>query len=185
MRSFDCSAYSRIWNGNVAHIKSLYLFLIREKTAEKTLKSDSIYTMIFNKLPIKIVIHTLKILQHLRKYVKIEKWKLYKGIISSVHWKQLNNFLSIINTKKRNYKSDIALKVLKVTQFDIGSQIAQKMKFSIKDFFSKCDQILRKLRIWSYLLKKSFMENFVFLCSVNDITRKIIRLKYFIEKSES
>ena len=34
------------------------------------------------------------------------------------------------------------------------------MKFSIKDFFSKCDQISRKLRIWSHLLKKSFMENF-------------------------
>ena len=30
----------------------------------------------------------------------------------------------------------------------------QKMKFSIKDFFSKCDQIRRKLRIWSHLLKK-------------------------------
>ena len=29
------------------------------------------------------------------------------------------------------------------------------MKFSIKDFFSKCDQIRRKLRIWSHLLKKS------------------------------
>ena len=33
------------------------------------------------------------------------------------------------------------------------------MKFSIKDFFSKCDQILRKLRIWSHLLKKFLMEN--------------------------
>ena len=32
---------------------------------------------------------------------------------------------------------------------------AQKRKFSIKDFFSKCDQIRRKLRIWSHLLKKS------------------------------
>ena len=42
---------------------------------------------------------------------------------------------------------------------------AQKMKFSIKDFFSKCDQILRKLRIWSHLLKKSLMENFIF-CAV-------------------
>ena len=31
--------------------------------------------------------------------------------------------------------------------------IAQKMKFSIKDFFSKCDQIRRKLRMWSPLLK--------------------------------
>ena len=32
---------------------------------------------------------------------------------------------------------------------------AQKMKFSFTDFFSKCYQILRKLRIWSHLLKKS------------------------------
>ena len=38
----------------------------------------------------------------------------------------------------------------------------QKMKFSIKDFSSKCNQIRRKLRIWSYLLKKSLMENFIF-----------------------
>ena len=36
------------------------------------------------------------------------------------------------------------------------------MKFSIKDFFSKCDQIRRKLRIWSHLLKKSLMQNFIF-----------------------
>ena len=36
------------------------------------------------------------------------------------------------------------------------------MKFSIKNFFSKCDQIRRKPRIWSHLLKKSLMENFIF-----------------------
>ena len=36
------------------------------------------------------------------------------------------------------------------------------MKFSIKDFFSKCDLIRKKLRIWSHLLKKSLMENFTF-----------------------
>ena len=38
------------------------------------------------------------------------------------------------------------------------------MKSSIKDFFSKCDQIHSILRICSHLLKKSFMENFIFLC---------------------
>ena len=48
---------------------------------------------------------------------------------------------------------------------------AQKMKFSIKDLFSKCDQIRRKLRIWSHLLKKSLMENFIF-CAVTN-TRKV------------
>ena len=35
-------------------------------------------------------------------------------------------------------------------------------KVFIKDFFSKCDQIHRKLQIWSHLLKKSFMENAIF-----------------------
>ena len=50
---------------------------------------------------------------------------------------------------------------------------AQKTKFSIKDFFSKCGQIRRKLRIWSYLLKKSLMENFIF-CAVH--------LPQFLEK---
>ena len=38
------------------------------------------------------------------------------------------------------------------------------MKFSIKDLFNKCDQIHSFLRIWSHLLKKSLMENFIF-CS--------------------
>ena len=42
---------------------------------------------------------------------------------------------------------------------------AQKMKFSITDFLSKCDQIHSFLRIWSHLLKKSVMENFISFCS--------------------
>ena len=41
--------------------------------------------------------------------------------------------------------------------------------FSIKNFFSKCDQIRRKLRIWSHILKKSLMENFIF-CTVKVLT---------------
>ena len=39
------------------------------------------------------------------------------------------------------------------------------MWFFIKDFFSKCDQIHRKLQIWTHLLKKWLMENFIF-CAV-------------------
>ena len=39
------------------------------------------------------------------------------------------------------------------------------MKFCIKEFFGKCDQIRRKLRIWSHLLKKPLMENVIF-CEV-------------------
>ena len=36
---------------------------------------------------------------------------------------------------------------------------AQKMTFSIKNFFSKCKQIHKKLQIWSHVLKKPLMEN--------------------------
>ena len=39
---------------------------------------------------------------------------------------------------------------------------AQKMKLYIKNFFSKWDQIRRKLRILSYLRKKSLKGNFIF-----------------------
>ena len=42
---------------------------------------------------------------------------------------------------------------------------AHKMKFSIKDFFSKQDQICSFLRICAQLLKKSVMKNFIF-CAV-------------------
>ena len=49
------------------------------------------------------------------------------------------------------------------------------MKFSIKDFFSKCDQIRSFPRIWSHLLKKRLMENYIF-CAVpiDDVTDLVI-----------
>ena len=42
------------------------------------------------------------------------------------------------------------------------SLLYKKMKFSIRDFFSECDQISSFLRIWSHLLKKPLMESFIF-----------------------
>ena len=45
------------------------------------------------------------------------------------------------------------------------------MKFSIKDFFSKCDQICSFLPIWSHLVNKSLMENFIFCALVNEINK--------------
>ena len=56
---------------------------------------------------------------------------------------------------------------------------AQKMKFSIQDFFSKCDQFRRKLRIWSHLLKESLMGNFIF-CAVNAINTPGITFKWTV-----
>ena len=50
---------------------------------------------------------------------------------------------------------------------------AQTMKFAFKNFFRKCDQIRSFLRIWSHLLKKFQMENFIF-CAV----RLILRIKH-------
>ena len=52
------------------------------------------------------------------------------------------------------------ISILKTT-----TDTAHKMKFSNKNFFSKCDQICRKLWICSHLLKKSLTENFIF-CAV-------------------
>ena len=49
---------------------------------------------------------------------------------------------------------------------------AQKMKFSIMDFFSKCNQIRRFLWNWSHLLKKSLMENLIF-CAVSWFRKKL------------
>ena len=51
-------------------------------------------------------------------------------------------------------------------QLTIFHHTAQKMNFSIKGFFSKCDQIRSFLRIWSQLPKKSLKENFIF-CAVS------------------
>ena len=39
----------------------------------------------------------------------------------------------------------------------------KKKKFAVKDFFSKCEQIRRKLRICSHLEKKFRMENIIFV----------------------
>ena len=57
---------------------------------------------------------------------------------------------------------------LLIVLISTGIDTEQKLKFSINGFFSKCDQIRRKLRIWSHLLKKSLMEDFIF-CAVRAV----------------
>ena len=52
------------------------------------------------------------------------------------------------------------------------------MKFFIKDFCSKCDQIPRKLRIWSNLLKKSLKENLIF-CAVNEMKQGDYQCRFY------
>ena len=83
-----------------------------------------------------------------------------KRIIASVFWVLLKSQIIVLLNE------------------DMSKCTAQKMKFSIKDFSSKFDQIRRKLQIWSHLLEKSLMENFIsnntlsivmrMACSAND-----------------
>ena len=81
-------------------------------------------------------------------------------------------WLHLFNLRKNGYENDnlqsqhsISNTILTIHIWEKMNCTAQKMKFSIKDFFSECDQIRSFLRIWSHLLKKSLMENFIFLCS--------------------
>ena len=54
---------------------------------------------------------------------------------------------------------------------------AEKVKFSIKDFLSKCDQIRSFQQICSHLLKKSLIENFIFLAMSSKL--KIQRFSHY------
>ena len=61
--------------------------------------------------------------------------------------------------------------------------IARKIKFSIKAFLSKCDQIRRKLQFWLHLLKKTLMENFIFVQCLLCFLSAYMTLHLFFLKS--
>ena len=88
-------------------------------------------------LELRLMLNMLNIIVTFGKKIKLS----YGGLVNSVNG---------VN----NVRIELAVK---------GGYTAQKMKFSITDFFSKGEQIRRFLRIWSHLLKKSVMENFIFL----------------------
>ena len=48
------------------------------------------------------------------------------------------------------------------SDYTAETRTAQKMKFCIKSFFSKCGQIWSFSRIWSHLLNEFLMENCIF-----------------------
>ena len=78
------------------------------------------------------------------------------------------------NTSRRQLLSTLGIKLLTCLHLDqsflnernfrhnVANCTVQKMKFFIKDFFSKCDQFRSFLWIWSHLLKKFLMEKFIF-----------------------
>ena len=67
---------------------------------------------------------------------------------------------SIISYKRRQSNNIVITFVLIIAIYSFNSQAsntARKIKFSIIDLFSKCDQIRRKMQIWSHLLKKEIL----------------------------
>ena len=62
-------------------------------------------------------------------------------------------------------------------KFPLLSNTVQQVKFSIKYFFGKYDQIRSFLRIWSHLLKKYLIENFIF-CAVRDSPENVMQGPY-------
>ena len=58
------------------------------------------------------------------------------------------------------------------------------MKFSIKDFYSKCDQVSKKLRIWSHLLKKLLVENFTFCALSITVLRAVYGTIFYFSTTE-
>ena len=54
----------------------------------------------------------------------------------------------------------------------------QKKKFTIKDFFSNCDQNRSFQRVWSHLLKKSLIENFIFCAEFISNYVQTLRIDY-------
>ena len=84
-----------------------------------------------------------------------------KFLIKSIMLQELLILLKI--RKFHKLQSNVRLSKLR-----LESITTEKMELSMKDFLSKCDQIRSFLWIWSHLLKKSSMENFIFCAVFND-----------------
>ena len=82
--------------------------------------------------------------------------KLIKNVFEDEFKKQEQTLAKIISGNLEITMQEIKSFKNEVTELE---DTAQKMKFSIKGFFSKCDQIRSFLRIRPHLLKKSLMKN--------------------------
>ena len=94
---------------------------------------------------------------------------LHTSLISSL-WFMLSYFCPLYLC--RISKGSNKMEPLKIPSHNAevkGTFTLQKMKFSIKQFSSECDQIRRKVRIWSHLLEKSLVENFIFVQCLSNL----------------
>ena len=156
---------------------SLFLVLIFLKKGEKTLWKHSLKIQQIERS----TSPKEKFENHWKKTKKSLKIIERKLVISNSSKTKLplnalkaRQTILVLSLKKRDYletfpkqKRAVNRETKKVKKLhseiqNLETNTAQKIKFSIQDFFSKCDQIRSFLRIWSHLLKKSLMENFIF-----------------------
>ena len=124
---------------------------IRETQKQKTVSHHLLRNPLFQSSSL------WKIKSHQKKKLKV------KLSLSMKHTKTLTHAYKVVES---NQHIEFAFGNLKLRLNEPFT--AHNMNFSIKDFFNKCEQIHRKLLIWSHLLKKSLIErilNFIF-CTV-------------------
>ena len=91
-----------------------------------------------------------------------------KTVFYSIHYKHVclvaSDFFHVFARLIKFYTFHYRGIRYQVSSIDVT---AQKMMFSIKDFFSKCDQIRRNLQIWSVTFTEEILNGKPhFLCSV-------------------
>ena len=119
------------------------------------------------------------------RYTKVitNTWEIMRQAKSRHIWmhnRDVNNLyrwatsqkVSVESFKWWKSKFRFAEEFIKNYNENSDKNIAQKIKFYIKDFFSKCDQICSLLRIWSHLLKKFLTENLI-VCAVKGYTFEV------------
>ena len=112
-------------------------------------------------LPWKLLVSTLSVHFILFRYIKIVlkiTLNLHTSALDGFNWH--SSCLTSRNIFSKTWiKLKAVLNIIWLTRFQcsqnlIRTSTAQKKKLSIKDFFSKFDQIRSFLRIWFYLLQK-------------------------------
>ena len=83
-------------------------------------------------------------------------------LVKIVRCVTVSEFDSDYNKSNASYEQRFLRAISQFFETVTLATTTEKMKFPIKDFFSKYDQIRRKLRIWLHLLKESLTENFIF-----------------------
>ena len=108
-------------------------------------------------------------------WIAVTAWKLSKyGFFSGLYFPTLySNWIRTRKNSESGHFSRSEFKCVWISEWKLqcfNKVTAQKMKFSIKDFF-------RKLRTWSHLLEKFLMENFIFCAAISFKGAHVVDIK--------